>query len=136
DYVETKLTGNSPKFECVNGDGDHLKVRYGATNGELQGSVLASRLLWALGFGADRFYPVRVICRGCPEDPATSPKKVEGTREFDLAVIERKQPGHEVQARGVIEGWSWPELSLVDSSAGGASKAQRDALTLLAVFMQ
>ena len=33
-------------------------------------------------------------------------------------------------------GWAWPELALVDEAQGGAPRAQRDALTLLAVFMQ
>lgn len=33
-------------------------------------------------------------------------------------------------------GWAWPELDQVDEESGGATKAQRDALTLLAVFMQ
>jgi hypothetical protein len=33
---------------------DEVKVRYGPDNGEVQGAVLASRLLWALGFGADQ----------------------------------------------------------------------------------
>jgi hypothetical protein len=34
------------------------------------------------------------------------------------------------------EGWAWPELDRVDASAGGASEAERDALKLLAVFVQ
>jgi hypothetical protein len=33
-------------------------------------------------------------------------------------------------------GWAWPELELVDEQQGGAPKAQRDAMKLLAVFMQ
>jgi hypothetical protein len=33
-------------------------------------------------------------------------------------------------------GWSWPELDLVEPSLGGAPQSQRDALKLLAVFMQ
>jgi hypothetical protein len=135
-YVETKFEGKSPKFECIGSNGERLKVRYGPTNGEIQGSVLASRLLWALGFGADRFYPVKVICHGCPEDPMKSPEKIEDVHEFDLAVIERKHPGDEIKAQGNVEGWSWPELALVSEAAGGAPKAQRDALTLLAIFMQ
>jgi len=63
DYVRTKLTGTSPKFDCDVGSGDVVKVRYGAQNGKVEAAVIASRLLWALGFGADRLYPVVVRCR-------------------------------------------------------------------------
>jgi hypothetical protein len=135
DYVDVKLPGSSRKFRCAIGGVDMVKVRYGAGNGEVQGSVLASRLLWALGFGADRVYPVRVMCRGCPPDPWTQRGRVAGVRIFDPAVIERKPAGHEMKtAKG--EGWAWPELDLVDEAQGGASRTERDALTLLAVFMQ
>jgi hypothetical protein len=69
DYIERDLHGRSPKFSCVVPDSpeDKLKVKYGLDNPEVYGEVLASRLLWALGFGADRMYPVRVVCRGCPD---------------------------------------------------------------------
>src|SRR5688572_19076643 len=67
EYVDKKLSGRSPKFACSIGGNDEVKVKYGGTNGEVYGEVGASRLLWALGFGADHMYPVRVICRGCPE---------------------------------------------------------------------
>ena len=43
-------------------------MKYGGTNGEVYGEVLATRLLWVLGFGADAMYPVNVICRGCPRE--------------------------------------------------------------------
>ena len=33
-------------------------------------------------------------------------------------------------------GWGWPELDVVDERAGGASRAQLDALRLLAAFIQ
>jgi hypothetical protein len=33
-------------------------------------------------------------------------------------------------------GWAWPELDLVDEHEGGAPREQRDALKLLAVFLQ
>ena len=57
--------GNSPKFRCLLPPADEVKVKFGGTNGEVYGEVLATRLLWALGFGADRVYLVRVLCRGC-----------------------------------------------------------------------
>ena len=59
-------------------------------NGEVQGSVLASGLLWALGFGADRVYPARVVCRGCSAwIPGTTRKPQPGELTFDPAAIER-----------------------------------------------
>jgi len=135
DYVEARFSGASPKFACrIDGD-DEVKVRFGADNGEVQGAVLASRLLWALGFGADRVYPVRVTCRGCAADPWTSRERTAEVHVFDPAAIERKPDGHDMSA-GKQTGWTWPELALVDEAQGGAPVAHRDALTLLAVFMQ
>ena len=135
DHVDATLQGSSRKFFCRVGEDDVLKVRYGAENGEVQGSVLASRLLWALGFGADRVYPARVICRGCSSDPFTKPERGSGARIFEPATIERKPEGREMNA-GQHSGWAWPELALIDEAQGGAPKAHRDALTLLAVLMQ
>ena len=66
EYVDKPLKGQSPKFFCSLGDHDEVKVKYGRSNGEVYAEVAATRLLWALGFGADHMYPVRVVCRGCP----------------------------------------------------------------------
>ena len=136
DYVERPMHGATRKFYCAVREGDEVKVRYGAHNGEVQGSVLATRLLWALGFEADRVYPVRVTCRGCSSDPWQSRRRVSGEHVFDPAVIERKPHGHEMREGNKKAGWSWRDLDLVDPSQGGASVQQRDALKLLAVFMQ
>jgi hypothetical protein len=132
DFVPTPRTGSSKKFSCKLANGDVVKVRYGAENGEVVGAVLATRLLWALGFGADAAYPVRVICRGCSDDPWNKREEIGGSHVF--ATIERKAPGHEMQ--GDPAGWAWRELDLVDEASGGAPRAQRDALKLLAVLMQ
>jgi len=134
EFSPSKQTGSSKKFNCVLPDGDVVKVRYGADNGEVEGTVLATRLLWALGFGADAAYPVRVVCHGCSEDPWTKRERTSGTHEFPIAIIERKAPGHEIH--GDPEGWSWAELNFVDDTQGGAPRHQRDALKLLAVFIQ
>jgi len=109
-----------------------VKVKFGGANGEVFAEVAATRLLWALGFGADRMYPVRVICRGCPVEFG-GVEQADGTRLFEPAVIERKMPGDNGPAP---DGWSWQELEAVDEKAGGATLAQRDALKLLAVFIQ
>src|SRR5262245_37640427 len=62
-YSKKKLTGKTPKFECLIDEHAPLKVKYGGDNGEVYAEVLSTRLLWALGFGADRMYSVRVVCR-------------------------------------------------------------------------
>lgn len=130
DYLDKKLSGASPKFACQLPDGDELKVKYGGANGEVYGEVVASRLLWALGFGADRMYSVRVICRGCPQRIGGILRE-NGDRILDPAAVEREFPGREV-----AEKWDWDELDLVDESAGGATKAERDAFKLLGVLLQ
>ena len=89
DYVNKKLPGHSAKFDCTIGEHDTVKVKYGGTNGEVYGEVLATRLLWAMGFGADRMYSVNVICRGCPEEFGGIFRSRHEFR-FDPAVIERK----------------------------------------------
>jgi hypothetical protein len=135
DYVKTTLPGTTQKFDCRIGSHEVVKVRYGSDNGKVEGAVIASRLLRALGFGADRLYPVRVTCRGCSADPWNKPDTVAGAQVFDPAAIELKPAGQEMKGENK-GGWAWPELDLVQEQQGGASVAQRDALKLLAVFIQ
>jgi hypothetical protein len=134
DYVEEKQSG-TPKFDCAISPDDTIRVKFGEENGEIYSEVAASRLLWALGFGADRVYPVKVVCKGCPADPMKNHKKVEGTREFAFAVVERKLAGDEIELRK-DSGWAWVELNFVDQTSGGAPLAHRDALKLLAAMIQ
>jgi hypothetical protein len=134
-YVDRKASGRSPKFFCETDSGDELKVKYGQTNGEVYGEVAATRLLWALGFGADHMYPVKVQCRDCPSDPATDTRERQREVLFNPATVERKMPG-EVMESFPDSGWSWRELELVNESAGGAPRAHRDALKLLAILIQ
>jgi hypothetical protein len=136
DYVDVPRHGATRKFHCALRGDDVVKVRYGAHNGEVEGSVLSTRLLWALGFAADRVYPVRVSCRGCSADPWNDRRRISGTHEFDHAVIERKPHGREMWEGHRKAGWAWPELDLVDESVGGAPREQRDALKLVAVLIQ
>jgi hypothetical protein len=135
-YVQARMHGSTPKFHCAISEGDVVKVRYGARNGEVEGSVLATRLLWALGFPADRVYPVRVRCFGCSSDPWRHRERVDKVHEFDPAAIERKPRGHEMKEGHEEAGWAWPELDSVDARQGGAPAEQRDALKLLAVLIQ
>ena len=133
-YLDKKLDGDSPKFVCVIGKDDEVKVKFGGGNGEVFGEVLATRLLWALGFGADRMYPVNVVCHGCPEALGGVTRPGDESR-FDPAVIERKAEGTEWPRDGK-PGWSWEELDRVDPESRGAPRSHRDALKLLAVFLQ
>lgn len=134
EFVDKKIGGASPKFLCNVGGRDEVMVKYGPQNGEVYGEVLTSRVLWALGFAADAVYPVSVICHGCP---TTFGGAVDGSGDmrFELATIKRRKPGREWESDGKA-GWSWEELTLRAPAAGGAPIAQRDALTLLAVFLQ
>ena len=131
-FVEKPLRGHSAKFACDLGNGDIVKVKFGADNGEVYGEVAATRLLWALGFGADRMYPVRVNCRACPARLGGRARGADTTR-FAPAVIEREMPGASFDDD---PGWAWAELDSVDPQAGGASRREVDALKLLAVFLQ
>ena len=133
-YLTKELSGNSPKFACLAGSDDELKVKFGGTNGEVYAELLATRLLWALGFGADRMYRVTVICDGCPEEFGGIARP-GGESRFSPALIERKLAGEEWDGEGG-SGWAWQELEEVQPEHGGATRQQRDALKLLAVMLQ
>jgi len=143
DFNEKDFGGDDPKFACAidapagqgSSSGDIVKVRYGRDNGEVYAGVAATRLLWALGFGADVLYPVRVVCRGCPAQMQPEGMATERAITFDVAAVERKFPGREIDSFP-DEGWSWPELDSVSAKDGGASRAQRDGLKLLLAVLQ
>lgn len=144
------VSGSTPKFDCELESGVKVKVKYGRENAEVYADVIASRLLAALGFPADRMYVVdRVRCYGCPADPFAGLQcvndggSIEGcfpnldeTKyvEFDTAVIEQPLKGRRVETR-LERGWKWEELDKSDPAAGGAPRAHVDALRLLAVFL-
>jgi hypothetical protein len=141
-FPKKPLGGMTPKFQCDLGKDDVVKVKYGEKNGEVYAEVAASRLLWALGFQADVMYPARVTCRNCPDDPfaASSADWQRGnprsnkTTVYDPAVIERES-GSAIEVPG-YEGWAFPELDKLTARGSGATRAQIDALKLLAVFVQ
>lgn len=135
EYVEKDMSGQSLKFTCKDAAGEELKVKYGPYNAEVYGEVLTTRLFWALGFPADRMYPVKVRCRGCSGDPKKVPEPTDRVIEFDPAAIEKKLPGRPMEIHQ-DSGWKWSELDEIRSGAPENARAQRDALKLLAAFVQ
>ena len=144
----SKMGGKTPKFsskitkvESTNGqiktltadmDEEPLKVKYGAGDNEIYAEVVSTRLMWALGFYADSWFPVRVVCNNCPADPEKGSGPT-GVQTFDAATVVRKYPGHKMYQEGKSdEGWSWKEID----ASNGQPKSQRDALKLLAAFIQ
>jgi hypothetical protein len=140
---QLKLTsGITPKFHCVLADGRLIKVKYGRSNAEPRTEPAATRLLSALGFGADSMYVVkRVRCRDCPVYPhprwgwlnSLLARPGDHT-DFEDVAVEVPMPGRPIGA-GDRQGWAWHEMDKVDPSRGGASRAELDALRLMAVFL-
>jgi hypothetical protein len=141
-------SGTSPKFDCVLEDGQVVKVKYGR-NPEIAAEVIATRLLSGLGYPADRMsIAPRVRCDGCPRYPFVAMRLLqalgllhrfpphgrdEGYSDFEWVAIERKYDAPAIEPLGA-KGWAWWELSSVDPHVG-ASRADLDALRLLAVFL-
>ena len=132
DYIEAKQTG-TPKFDCAISPDDKIRVKYGEENGEIYSEVASSRLLWALGFGADRVYPVKVSAKDALQTDEDL-QEVEGTREFAAAIVERKLAGDVIELRKDSGGRG--RAQFVDQTSGGAPLAHRDALKLLAAMIQ
>lgn len=148
-YVPKPIKGTTPKFDCALPNGEVLKVKYGRTP-ERHGEVAATRLLGALGFGADRVaFVERLRCHGCPPSPFRLRQILDqfyasslvdtiadpaGYRDYAWVTVERKLPGESVEV-GDAEGWGWFDLHHVKPDRGGASRADLDALRLIALFM-
>jgi hypothetical protein len=147
-YLDGPARGTTAKFDCVLPDGEIVKVKYGNT-GEIHAEIAASRLLAALGFGADRMYMVpRVRCYGCVRTPYYTMKVLDYVHarerlvrsvpedsytDFEWVAVERRLEGVEIEA-GDRDGWAWHELDPVDP-ARGANRAERDALRLVAMVL-
>lgn len=131
--------GNTPKFGChreQHHEPDDFHVKWGEGNGEVYAEVAGTRLLWALGFPADRVYPVRAKCSGCAPDPWRDREPHPGTsHKFAPAIVERVFAGREIEeSHG--QGWNWREIEAIDPASGGAPREHVDALELLAAFLQ
>jgi hypothetical protein len=141
--------GTSPKFDCELENGEEVRIKYG--NGpEALAETAATRLLRALGFGADEVTLVqRLRCYGCPKEPFSVLKAVEITRaeplfervvnydsyeEFEWVALERKMDARPIQT-DKLEGWSFFELDAVMADQGGAPRAHIDGLRMMAVLL-
>jgi hypothetical protein len=143
------LGGTTPKFRCVVGESAEVRVKYGGAP-EIPAESAASKLLSALGFGADVVVLVeRVRCYGCPREPFLTMKVVEstGTRgayervhderafhDFRWVAVEQRYDARAIESDH-DKGWAFFELASVDPSKGGAPRAHVDALRLMAVFL-
>jgi hypothetical protein len=143
-------SGTTPKFDCVTGDGEEIRVKYGI-GAELHAEAAATRLLRALGFGADTVVLVEYLrCFGCPKEPFTTARIVsamhaenlyaritdeQADEVFPWVAVERRSPFPAIEVADGTTGWAFYELDDVDAAKGGAPRAHIDALRLLAVFL-
>jgi hypothetical protein len=148
-YKPDESSGTTPKFDCELPGGEKIKVKYGWTQ-EIPSETAATRLLHALGFGADRVSRVETVrCYGCPMQPFHAhalmellgiddyfDKRVDYSsyRDFKRVSVERNFDGEPIEV-GDARGWAFYELDAIDPSRGGSTRAEVDALRLMAVFL-
>jgi hypothetical protein len=144
-----KMGGKTPKFGCKitaveSADGqkqmltpdidetEPVKVKFGGSDNEVFAEIVATRLMWALGYYADAWFPVHVECHGCPANPVSG-SGTPDVRTYALANIVRKFSWQKMTENGKDdEGWSWKELDTANSRPA----YERDGLKLLAAFIQ
>ena len=143
-------SGTTPKFDCIDTQGEEIRIKYGG-GPEPHAEAAATRLLTALGFGADSIMLVEELrCFGCPKAPFTMMKLMAATRTdgwyeqvqdqrtpevFDWVALEQRFPAPAIETVDGTEGWAYFELDEVDAAKGGAPRANVDALRLLSVFL-
>jgi hypothetical protein len=148
-FKMSALGGTTPKFDCELESGEEVRIKYGS-GAEIPSEAAATRLLHALGFGADQVTLVeRLRCLGCPAEPFTTMKAVEvtraepvyervidygGHREFRWVALERKFSARPIETEK-LKGWAFFELDAIDPARGGAPRAHVDALRLVAAFL-
>jgi hypothetical protein len=148
-YKPGEISGTTPKFDCELPNGEKVKVKYGWTK-EIPSETATTRLLHAMGFGADRVSRVeKVRCYGCPFQPFHNRSLMEmlglaeyfdsridytNYRDFTHVSVERNFEGESIEV-GKSRGWAFHELKHVDAARGGATRAEIDALRLMAMFL-
>ena len=148
DKPGSQMGGKTPKFSCkitkvesaggqvqvltAQMDEEPVKVKFGASDNEIYAEAVSTRLMWALGFYADSWFPVHVECHNCPADPESGSGDKD-TRSYDAASIVRKYPGHKMyEENNEEQGWSWKEFEQYN----GRANSEKDGLLLLAAFIQ
>jgi hypothetical protein len=146
-YVPKEITGTTTKFDCRLDDGSVVKVKYGGLP-EPKAEVAATRLLAALGFAADHVSFVhRLRCEGCNISPYRVRRLAEFyyagslvdwlsrpmSQDFEWVSVERKFEAPTINLVS-MNGWGFADLEKVDAAKGGATRAEVDALRLIAVF--
>ena len=146
-----EVSGTTPKFDCELPSGEKIKVKYGWTQ-EIPSEVAATRLLHALGFGADQrvtrrdgavlWVPVPAIPHArAARDAQRSTAYVD--KQHRLLLVSRLQ-GRQRRAqsrrradrsRATSAGGHSTSSNKIDPSRGGATRAEVDALRLMAVFL-
>ncbi|HEX4925823.1 MAG TPA: hypothetical protein VFV50_17145 [Bdellovibrionales bacterium] len=119
---------------------DVLKVRYSdgtERNRENFTTAAAGRIMWALGFPSERFYPVaKVTCFGCGSHPfrdgQTGPLNGRSS-DFEFATIEKKYQGPRImKERGNTKAWKWSEATALVPARGRDIQTEYEELVLLA----
>jgi hypothetical protein len=147
-FLAKAATGTTPKFDCVLSNGEVVKVKYGR-NPENHAEAASTRLLTALGFGADSVYLIpRLRCHGCPRYPFHTMRLLDVLHagsawerhtadtfytDFEWVSLERRLSGHPIEVDG-DSGWAWFELPREPSPAG-EQREHLDAFRLMAVFL-
>jgi hypothetical protein len=157
--------GTTRKFECVFENGEVLKVKYDNREAQTETAASRLLAALGFGtdrvqfvkkvrcFGCPKDPFVILSCLSTPFEKTLQDctrsyglkRKPDGNVEVDVnygsftdfspASVERREPGITVEAEG-DEGWEWSELTeRGDPSRGGATRAERDALRLMAVFL-
>jgi hypothetical protein len=139
-----ELGGKTPKFSCQTPDGKSLRVKYydGPSHGnrEVFAEVVATRLLWALGFDTDPVFPAVIECLNCPADPWNG-QGARQTRRYAAAYEPHYVGTLITSTKDPDQGWTFGELQkAIDSLPPGALRNRQrmhfDALSLAAVFIQ
>jgi hypothetical protein len=145
----SELGGTTPKFDCTLESGEEIRIKYGS-GPEVPAEAAATRLLRALGFGADEITLVKKLrCFGCPIEPFSMMRAVDITNaesfytsfvdydafeEFEWVALERKLNARPIES-DAIEGWAFFELETIEPNRGGAPRAHVDALRVMAVLL-
>lgn len=146
-FLPAEPRGTTGKFDCVLPGGQAVKVKY-QRSGEIPGEVAATRLLRAIGFGADEMHLARrVRCFGCPKSPFVTMKVLDWVAlreryekridygeysDFTWVAVERRFDAPELKVEDQ-RGWHWHELKTPES--GGAARIHLDGFRVIAMLL-